>query len=227
MQDGTATSDGAITSSEEGGSKGNARPLKIVGISAAGVLAGFIAGKLGQGLEPAAPTPLPTVGRIQVLSLPIAARRLDGIQSFVIELLGVDDYARVYLNNYLIADRELGSEDITDGATMSREGLRPFFRALTPRGNFGVGPFEGKMFLVRGKNYIVAELENSPLGPCSAHLGLKVNDVSPVGFPVIMGEGFDAEGGVTLNPNVLARLKRYGPWYLQYASCSRASLNSI
>jgi len=104
---------------------------------------------------------------------------------------------------------------------MNKESLRPFLAALTPRGNFGLGPFEGKMFLVRGKNYIVAELENSDQGPCSAQLNLKVNEISPVGFPLIMGEGFNAEGGVTLSANVLARLQRVGPWYLQYASCSR------
>jgi hypothetical protein len=217
----SSSTDSIRSESDSDRANRKSRPMKALGIAAAGVLAGFIVGTLGRGLQPAAPTPLPTVGRLQVLGLPAVARDLDGIQSFVIELSGVDDYGRVYLNNYLVADRELGPEDITNGSGMSKESLKPFLRALTPRGNFGLGPFEGKMFLVRGRNYIVAELENSDQGPCSAQLNIKVNDVSPIGFPVIMGEGFDAERGVTLNSNVRKRLERYGPWWLQYASCSR------
>jgi hypothetical protein len=139
----------------------------------------------------------------------------------VIELSDVDDYGRVYLNNYLVEDRELGQQDITNGSAKNRASLEPFLNSVTPRGNFGLAPFDGKLFLVRGKNYIVAELENSPFGPCSARLSIKVNGVSAVGFPVIMGEGFDAEGGVTLNASVRQRLNHYGPWWLQYASCSR------
>jgi hypothetical protein len=197
------------------------RPLITLSVLVAGAVVGVAVGWWGRGLEPAPVLVLPTIGKIQVLRLPLGARSLEGIQSFIIELSGVDDFARVYLNNYLVADRELGTSDVPNAAAMSKETSALFAQARTPRGNFGLGPFEGKMFLVRGRNYIVAELENSPYGPCSAHLNIKVNDIPPVGFPVIMGEGFEAEGGAALNQNVRKRLLRDGPWWLSYATCSR------
>ncbi|HEV2268670.1 MAG TPA: hypothetical protein VGR92_04360 [Steroidobacteraceae bacterium] len=187
-------------------------------IVAAGIGCGALLAPFGVGLHPAPAEDIATVGRIQVLLPPVQARRLEGVHSFTVQLIGIDDFARVYLNNYLIAEREIKEDDITDGGTLQRPSSDLFQSSLTPRGNFGAGPFEAKTFLRVGRNYLVAELENGPYGTCTAQLDVRINDIAPLGFPAFLGEGFAAEGGVALNQAVIAK-NPHG--WLANAICAR------
>jgi hypothetical protein len=195
------------------------KPWRALCIALAGIVLGAVAARFGNGLHPAALKDIPTVGRIQVLLPPVQALSLEGIHSFTVELKEVDDFARVYLNNYLIAVREIRAVDIVDAGQLPKPDPHLFESSVTPRGNFGTGPTEVKQFLRVGRNYLVAELENGAWGPCSARLEVKINGIAPLGFPVFLGEGFAAEGGVTLNPEIKVKVPK-GDW-LADAVCAR------
>ena len=199
--------------------RGMSRPRLALCIVVAGVALGATLARFGRGLHPAPLADIATVGRIQVLLPPVRALHLEGIHSFTVELKDVDDFARVYLNNYLIADREIRPVDITDAGTLQKPNAHLFESAATPRGNFDLGPIEAKQFLRVGRNYLVAELENGAWGPCSARLDVKINGTAPLGFPILLGEGFEAEGSVTLNQAVKPRIPK-GDW-LADAVCAR------
>jgi hypothetical protein len=104
------------------------------------------------------------IGRIEVLRMPIGARRLIDIKSFVITMRGADDYGRVYVNNYLVLNKE-APEIFYTGRDDPQK--RNAIAAKKAQRNVNiVGDNDVKGYLLVGSNIIVAELENA-VGPCT------------------------------------------------------------
>src|SRR5947208_3341081 len=61
---------------------------------------------LASGLRPGSFLTDDGVGRVEALRLPVGARRFSEITSFIIGMKSADDYGRVYLNNYVVLNRE-------------------------------------------------------------------------------------------------------------------------
>jgi hypothetical protein len=199
------------------------RPVLCTCIAAVGVVVGAIVGRYGEGLRPAAPTQLSTIGRLQELLTPVEARRLDGLHSLTVALSDVDDYGRVYVNNYLVVDREIGTHVLRQPEIAAEEQKLALKKSILQLGNGGLGPVDVRRFLRVGRNYIVAELENSQYESCSAQLHIEINNVVPLGFPVLLGEGLEAEGGVTLNSAVRKKFESPGSpqFWILFAVCAR------
>ena len=199
------------------------RPAMCALIAALGVLIGAIVGVLGEGLRPAPATILDQIGRIEVLLPPAEARSLAGLHSLTVELRDVDDYGRVYVNNYLAAQREIGDHAILDRDNVGEDRRKALHSVIKRLGNAGLGPADARRFLKPGRNYIVAELENSQYGSCSAQLHITINGAEPLGFPVLLGEGLAGEGGISLNKTVKTKFQSPGSNYfwLINAICAR------
>src|SRR5262245_3627086 len=78
------------------------RPILAAIVVVLSALAGWtFAAVFGRGFTPAPAAEVPTYGFVQPVRLPITARSIDELSSFEVEMNGADDFARVYVNNYL------------------------------------------------------------------------------------------------------------------------------
>ncbi len=117
------------------------------------------------------------LGEIRTVRMPIGARRLEDVKSFVIKMPGADDYGRVFANNYLALNKEAPNLFYTSkGSAASRQMVelkKAQRNAQLPPEN------DVKGYLRRGTNFIVAELENAS-GPCVFGVDTGVNgDLAP------------------------------------------------
>jgi hypothetical protein len=131
-----------------------------------------------QGGAPAPPVSLDGIGTVETIQLPIGSRSREEINSFLVKLDMVDDFARVFINNYLVLTT--AENDIIFG----RENLQKQISDLrVRRRNPSQVETDIRRFLRPGKNFLVAELENSILGGCEMQVGLTVNGKIIKSFP--------------------------------------------
>jgi hypothetical protein len=134
--------------------------------------------QFAQGRSPAPPILLDGIGTVETIQLPIGSRKREDINSFLVNFGMVDDFARVFINNYLALTT--AENDIIFG----RENLQKQISDLRVRRRNPSQPeTDITRFLRPGKNFLVAELENSMLGGCGMQLGLTVNGKVIKGFP--------------------------------------------
>ncbi len=119
---------------------------------------------------------------IRRVPLPNGVRDRQDVTSFELEVDGADDFARVYVNNYLVfdseADRSLFYIDQGDaGNTYSEVYSR--VRNLS-----GENSRDLKFYLRDGWNHVIYELENSRFGACMGSFGLRMNGEPLRGLPV-------------------------------------------
>jgi hypothetical protein len=172
---------------------------------ACGVLTGAaLAYLFGSWLKPAPPQNIPTVGRLDVLRMPIGARKLKEIRSFVLRGGGDDDFGRIFVNNYLVNSSETPRRLFTGDKTLAAKRNAVIGYAVN-RHNDMPDEKDVRVFLRPGKNYIVKELENSIYGTCVAGGDIIVNGVPLEQFPENMPEDWFIEKAVR-NPDLVKRV---------------------
>ena len=183
------------------------RPVLAAVVVVLSALAGLLcAGVFGRGFAPAAPVEVSGYGVIQKIRLPIGARTMDDLTSFEVEMAGADDFARVYVNNYLVISTEnpkaillFAPEPDTQQELMAR---------LSVKRNMPAPGRKDVIALVRkGMNTIVFENENSIFGACEAAITLFANGKKLERFPVKIPNGLYPERA-SLSPSVIELFER-------------------
>jgi hypothetical protein len=130
------------------------------------------------------------IGRIEALRLPIGARHYVDVKSFVIGMGGADDYGRVYLNNYLVLNRE-ASGLFFNGNDNPANRLSAAQNIVDRRVN-KLGDLEAREYLQAGKNVVLIELENA-VGACETRVDIRVNGIQLERFPVQLPNNFQVD----------------------------------
>lgn len=175
--------------------------LVIAGLSSAlGVGSGAaLAHFLGSSLEPAGPHEISTVGRIELIRMPIGARRLRDIKTFVLNVGGPDDFGRVYVNNYLNISNEARDAVFFTSSPMGKEARDKVIEKAVDRAEFNIGVKEVRKLLRQGKNYITLELENA-IAACVTSIDITVNGKELEHFPQDPPDGYYIEKDVSNLP---------------------------
>ncbi len=166
------------------------------------------------------------VGEIELVRMPVGARALAEISTFIIDGGSGDDFDRIFVNNYLVAN----DEDSTNvfyliGKSEAAQKRAAAINALTvERYNRMVGKKEVRPFLKSGWNYILVENENSVLGPCASSIDILVNGVRLEGFPKSFPADFYPE--VSITNEALASLFDLAPHNTLYPELSPSSLHN-
>lgn len=165
------------------------RSCRAAGVMAVGValaaLATFI---FAEGRPASGPIPLDGIGIAETIQLPLEARKIGQINSFVVRMDDVDDFARIFVNNYLVLT-----------ATWSDPTLgRPEFKDNIPDLHvFRANPTQPEADVISllqvGKNFIVVELENSMLGGCRLKINISINDNPIIGARRVIPTEFNLE----------------------------------
>jgi hypothetical protein len=181
----------------------------------AGIVIGYVGGVFGKH-HTSAESKLPGIGQIERVILPTNARSLREIREFSVEMHGPDDYGRVFVNNYLVINKEDSTGLVPGAPPEIQEKVRQ--HSIDRRVNL---PLKAgvKAFLRKGANFIVAEVENSQ-GPCSMGIDIVVNGVPLRSFPRSLPEGFEVEDHA-VNVALLRELRRLDIPTLDDALCSR------
>jgi hypothetical protein len=156
-----------------------------------------------EGRPASAPIPLGGLGIAEAIQLPQEARRIGQINSFVVRMDDVDDFGRVFVNNYLVL-ADSGSD-----AALSR----PEFKEKIPdlrvrRSNPPPSETDVISFLQVGENFLVVELENSMLGGCQLRINISINGRAINGFPRVLPKDFKFE----IPPVNLTLAERFGKY---------------
>jgi hypothetical protein len=146
-----------------------------------------------EGRLPGHAAPLDNLGIIESIQLPENARTLAEIHSFTIALSSVDDFSRVYVNNYLVLTGEWRDGDILFDHIDNKELQTAFAKLRSPRQNPLLAQADATRFLNVGPNFVVVELENSMLGGCQVQLSMTVNGHVIRGFPRLVPKDFEIE----------------------------------
>jgi hypothetical protein len=158
----------------------------IAAIASAAILTTIFA----VGLPPDRFTALDGIGRIEVLRMPVGARRLIDVKSFVIKMPGADDYGRVFANNYLVLNKEAQDIFYTQHDDARKKDAITSDKAQRNVNLLGDNDIKG--YLRTGSNIIVAELENA-VGPCTFGIDIHVNGIELETFPRTIPDKFFAE----------------------------------
>jgi hypothetical protein len=149
-----------------------------------GVVIGFLlAYFFGNWLKADVPTEATTIGRIATLRMPVGARRLDQIKTFILKGGGGDDFGRIYANNYIVNSGETPNNVFYTTNPLGVVARKLAIDNANDRAIYMMADKDIKIFLKKGKNYIVQELENSILGTCVASIDILVNGIELEGFP--------------------------------------------
>jgi hypothetical protein len=164
--------------------KHNRRPVLAALVVVLSALTGLMfAAMFGRGFAPAPATEVPTYGFVQSVRMPMRARSTDELFSFEVEMDGADDFARVYVNNYLVVSTENPNSILM--FTPETDPQQQLMTRLAVKRNT---PLPGRKdvvgFLRKGTNAIVFENENSIFGTCSAAISLFANGQRLERFPV-------------------------------------------
>jgi hypothetical protein len=167
-----------------GVAKYNKRPVLAGLVVVLTALAGWtFAAVFGRGFTPAPAAEVPTYGFVQSVRLPIRARSINELSSFEVEMNGADDFARVYVNNYLVISTENPNSILL--FTPESDPQQQMMTRLAVKRNI---PLPGRKDVVgllrKGVNTIVFENENSIFGTCSAAIVLFANGQRLERFPV-------------------------------------------
>ncbi len=189
--------------------KHHTRPVLAALVVALSALAGWtFAAVFGRGFTPAPAAEVPTYGFVQSVRLPIRARSIDELSSFEVEMDGADDFARVYVNNYLVISTENPNSILL--FTPESDPQQQLMKRLAVQRN---SPLPGRKDVVgllhKGVNTIVFENENSIFGTCSAAIALFANGQRLERFPVRVPIGLYPERA-SLFPPVIELFERTG-----------------
>jgi hypothetical protein len=176
----------------------------VVALSAlAAVLCAWV---FGRGFAPAPPVEASNYGIIQAIRLPIGARSMDELTNFEVEMAGADDFARVYVNNYLAISTENPKAILLFAPDTDLQ--QKLMAQLSVKRNM---PAPGRRdvigYLRKGINTIVFENENSIFGACGASITLFANGKKLERFPVRVPNGLYPER-VSLAPAVIELFER-------------------
>jgi hypothetical protein len=160
------------------------------------------------------------VGRIEVIQMPVGGRRLEDVKSFLMTKVSYDDFGKVYVNNYLVnasEDRHRILLAVKDNDKESKD-----FQETNARGRNNEFPLpkDVTIFLRRGTNHIVYEVENAT-GACTGEINFLVNNIELKAFPQYMpNEDFQPDL-YTANEVLRAQLKEQKMDFVDNALCSR------
>ena len=143
----------------------------------------------GKWLTPAAAIVLPNTGRIEEIRMPVGARKLEDVGTFVIKGGGGDDFGRVYVNNYLTHSGESPDLLFFTNSPNGKQARDEVMSYATNLNNYMLGDKDVVAFLRRGDNYIIQELENSIFGTCVSTIRIEVNKALIEHFPQTMPTG--------------------------------------
>src|SRR4051794_2834268 len=174
-------------------------------------LTAWFAGGLHPGLYIAADG----IGKIEALRLPIGARRYADVKSFIIGMASADDYGRVYLNNYVVLNRE-ASDLFGDDTSQNKAAATA--RIVDRKAN-KLNDREAREYLLEGKNTIIIELENA-VGPCELRVDIRVNGVQLERFPIQLPNNFLVEQEA-INPGTFRKLREMRANYMDDVICAR------
>jgi len=173
----------------------------------------------GRGFRAAPTQTIAMTGRIEHLRLPIGARALDEIRSFMIQMDGAQDFARILVNNYLLIDNESPKDMLFISGPRSDDKRELVLPMAVDRSDYHVGSWSARYYLLKGRNYIVAELENGYLG-CNTVIDIVVNGTQLERFPKVMPDRLYVETD-SVNPLVKARFEKLRKTGEQDSLCSR------
>jgi len=150
---------------------------------------------------------IPTIGRIKLIRLPKDVTSLDDVRTFVITMNEAQDYARIFVNNYVFIDNESATKLFTN-VVGSPEDLKTIAGESIDRKDYFVGARDAIYFLRKGKNFVVVEMENAHLG-CNTLVDISVNGTELEHFPEKMPENLylDSETTAELLKQQFERLK--------------------
>jgi hypothetical protein len=183
------------------------RPLLAASIVTVSALAGlFCAWLFGRGFAPAAPVEVSSYGFIQTVRLPRGARTTNELTSFEVDMGGADDFARVYVNNYLVVSTENPKAILMFAPELDPQ-QQLMSRLAVKRNMPAPGRREVIAFIRKGANTIVFENENSIFGTCASQITLFANGKQLERFPVKVPIGLYPEGA-SLLPGVIELFER-------------------
>jgi hypothetical protein len=149
------------------------------------------------------PRVMQDLGIIETMQLPETARRLGDINSFVVKMTLVDDFGRVFINNYL------GLTTSETDVIFGRQDLQRQISDLrVQRRNPSQSEADVTRYLRAGHNFLVVELENSMLGGCELQLTVSVNSRVLKGFPRLIPKDFELENAA-VNVTLENRFRRH------------------
>jgi hypothetical protein len=173
----------------------------------------------GKGFRAAPPTAVAMTGRIEHLRMPIGARALEDIRSFIIRMDGAQDFARIFVNNYLLIDNE-SPKDMLFVSVPRKEDKRELVLPMAvDRSDYHVGSWPARYYLLKGSNYIVAEVENGYLG-CNTVIDIVVNGTQLERFPRVAPGRLYVETDA-VNPLVKTRFEKLRKTGDRDSLCSR------
>jgi hypothetical protein len=158
---------------------------KVVGVGAA--LAALVTLMFAEGRPASAPITLDGLGIAETIQLPQEARKIAEMNSFVVRLNDVDDFGRIFVNNYLVLTASWSD------AALKRPEFKDIPDLRISRSNPPQSEADVISFLRVGKNFLVAELENSMLGGCHLRINISINDHAINGFPRVIPKEFKFE----------------------------------
>jgi hypothetical protein len=148
------------------------------------ILLGFaLADLFGASFHSDDPHEIESVGRIATIRMPVGARKLKEVKTFVLKGGGGDDFGRIYVNNYLVNSNETPKNVFYTDNPLGAATKTIAIDNAVDRAIYMMDAKDVRIFLRPGKNYIVQELENSILGSCVSSIDITVNGTELEGFP--------------------------------------------
>jgi hypothetical protein len=183
------------------------RPLLAALVVTVSALAGLLCAWLfGRGFVPAAPVEVSGYGFIQTVRLPVGARTMNELTSFEVDMGGADDFARVYVNNYLVVSTENPKAILLFAPELDAQ-QQLMEQLAVKRNMLPPGRREIITHIRKGTNTIVFENENSIMGTCAARITLFANGKQLERFPVKVPNGLYPERA-SLLPGVIELFER-------------------
>jgi hypothetical protein len=175
--------------------------------------------QFGKGFRAAAIQTIAMTGRIEHLRMPVGARTLDDIRTFMIRMDGAQDFARIFVNNYLLIDNESPKDMLFISVPRSDDKREKVLPMAIDRSDYHVGSLSARYYLLKGKNYIIAEVENGYLG-CNTVVDIVVNGTQLEHFPKVLPDRLYVEAD-SVNSLVKDRFEKLRKSAVQDSLCSR------
>jgi hypothetical protein len=195
------------------------KPFLAVVMSTA--IAAGITSLYGRGLQAILPADIPTIGRIETVRLPVGARTLGSVRTFVVRMLNVDDFGKITVNNYVELSNEKRDNFFffaAPGDDLNR--LKALSEPLWVDRKFYSQSKDVGSELLPGWNYIIVELENSTQGGCQMFLDIEVNGSRLEGFPRTFPRNSLAEPNV-IDSRLMESFNKSGVSSIANALCAR------
>jgi hypothetical protein len=105
-------------------------------------------------------------------------------------MTGADDYGRVYLNNYVVANKEATSVRFRKLENIDGPDLESI--VVDRKANKLGADIEAREYLRQGQNVIIIELENA-VGPCEERVDIRVNGSQLEQVPAQLPQNFQVD----------------------------------